>query len=110
MPPTANQLQDMDLTESGTNSNDEGLVWSDWDRKLILQNAIKASDQANKPKGDSLWATQKGSVPNSTACNMMVNIARFKAVVTGGGVNGADKDLHLQRRNSCLDKKTHHFF
>ena len=83
----------MGLTVAEQVTNDESLFYSDWDRKLILHEAIKASDQTDKPKGDELWATQKGSVPNSTACNMMVNIARLSAVVIGGGAAGADKDL-----------------
>ena len=59
MPPTVSQLQDMGLTASGQVTNDESLIYSDWDRKLILHEAIKASDQTDKPKGEDLWATQK---------------------------------------------------
>ena len=93
MPPSERQLQDMGLTPPEENSNDESLVYSDWERKTALHEVRKASDQPDKPKEDILWATQKSSVPNSTTCNMGVNIARITAVVIRGGEAGADKDL-----------------
>ena len=94
MPPTDVQLQDMGLT--AIDNNDESPYYSDWVRKDTLHAAIIASDQPNKPRGDLLWATARDSVTNSTRCNMCINIARLRAVVVGGGVNGADKDLDEQ--------------
>ena len=94
MPPTDVQLQDMGLT--AIDNNDESPYYSDWVRKNTLHAAIIASDQPNKPRGDLLWATARDSVTNSTRCNMCINIARLTAVVVGGGVNGADKDLDEQ--------------
>ena len=59
MPPSERQLQDMGLTPTEENSNDESLVYSDWERKTALHEAIKASDQTDKPKEDILHCDLK---------------------------------------------------
>ena len=91
MPPTDAQLHDMGLTP--LDNNDEQPIFSDWPRKKVLHDAIIASDQPNKPKGDLLWATIKNASAGAATCNMCINVARITGVVTGGGSNNADKVL-----------------
>ena len=75
MPPTNAQLHDMGLTP--IDNNDEQPFYSDLTRKKVLHDAIKASDQPNKPRGDLLWATARNASAGAATRNMCINVARI---------------------------------
>ena len=89
MPPTDAQLHDMGLTP--IDNNDEQPLYPDRDRKKALHDAIIASDQPNKPRGDLLWATARNTSQGAATCNMCIHVTRIMGVVTGGGSNNSDK-------------------
>ena len=91
MPPTDAQIHDMGLTPK--DNNDEQPYYSDWARKKVLHDAIIASSQPNKPRGDLFWATVRDTSTGGANCNLCINVARITGVVTGGGSNNADKVL-----------------
>ena len=66
MPPTIAQLHDMGLTPK--DNNDEQPLYSDWPRKKTLHDAIIASDQPNKPRGDLLWTVERDTSAGATTC------------------------------------------
>ena len=59
MPPSERKLQDMGLTATEKVTNDESLFYSDWDRKLILHEAIKASTNLTSLRGLSFGQLKK---------------------------------------------------
>ena len=88
MAPSASQLDAMGLSPRAP--GDEVVPSGNFNRRLILQNAIKATAQSDMPAGEDFFNTRHPINGQAARCNMPIQIATYSATIQGAGTDGAD--------------------
>ena len=91
MAPSASQLDAMGLSPPA--QNDEIITHSGFTRRLHYQEAVKATNHADRPAGDDLFNTTRNTNGSAARCNMPCQMVTCSATIIGGEPAGANVTL-----------------